>query len=221
MSERNTFRLAPSRDGIQLANALRIWSQGEEFYVASRHNVNIGKISFHRNGNWQHRLGNGVHRLAQPLQLSGGWLHALEIVHLIGEGVLLPLNQRESAVTLIETPPMHKFLLNIIYSKSVQATNLRLPVEMYGGAVLKNMRLRSGKTLIVIGRIMPFTPEDQMAITDMREKVRVNFDKLPTANDVYIEALHHHYHYVTGNVIHIHPLGQDSFGVTEPCKVDS
>lgn len=217
MADRNILRIAPSRGGVQIANAWRFWSQGDEFYAAARNTAALGKISFHRNGNWQHRAATGMSRLSPGLRLSAGWLHVLELVYLIGADTLLPLDQREEAVILVDTPSFHKLLLDLLLSDSSRQSHSGPPPEMRG-TVLKTLRLRSGKILLVIGRVMPFTSEDQAAIADMRAKLRINFSASPNANEVYAEASLHSFQQGAGNIVQVIPIGSESLAVEGSAK---
>ena len=208
MQKEKALRVAPSRDGIQVANAWRFWAQGDEFYAAARDMAKLGKISFHSRFNWQFRAGSFVNRLAPPLPLSNNWLHALEIVFLIGSNVLLPLAQREEKVTLIETPEGYKLLVDLLLSRGSRVPP-SLPAET-AGSVLATHRLRSGAQLVATTRTLVFTETDQAIIADTRAKLRVNFTEDPPTSGVYVEATWQTFSPKTGNVIGVIPVGCDS-----------
>jgi hypothetical protein len=220
MANRNVIRIAPVRDGAQIANAWRFWSQGDEFYAAARDAVNFGKISFHRNGNWQLRTGTVMQRLAPGLKLTGGWIHALELVYLVGDGVLLPKSQCEENVMKVDVPGLSKLLIDLIISGSSRQPS-HIPAEMRG-TTLKVLGLRSGQTLMIIGRVMPFNKQDMLAIADMRAKLKVSYaTNLPAEDDAYIEASMHSFRPGQGNIIQVIPVGTETFVVDPTAHVAS
>ena len=82
------------------------------------------------------------------------------------------------------------------------------------GAPLKTLRLRSGKLLVVIGRVLPLEADDRERIAEVRNKLRVNFrERLPIASDAYAEASWQSFSADGGNVIQVIPVGQDSFAI--------
>jgi hypothetical protein len=212
MADRSVLRVAPVRRGQQIASAWRIWAQGDEFYAAGRDAIRLGKISFHSSDNWQLRLGAMMQRLSPGLPLSGGWRHALGLVFLIAEDVLLPRDQREDKVAAIETPREHKLLIDLLVTDSPTRRS-HMPFEIQGD-VLREVILRSGRTLLVLARVLPFTVDDFAAISDMRSKLRVNFkERLPERHETYIEATLTSFVAGRGNVLQVIPVGPDSFAV--------
>ncbi|RIK45776.1 MAG: hypothetical protein DCC58_05405 [Chloroflexi bacterium] len=200
------------RNGVQIAGAWRIWTQGDEFYAAGRDAVRLGKISFHRNNNWQLRLGTMMQRLAPGLLLSGSWRHALELIFLVSDDVLLPKAQREEKVVAVETPLQHKLLIDLLLTDSADRRSL-MPVEVQG-SVLREVILRSGKTLLVLGRVLPFTSEDFAAVADMRSKLRVSFrERIPERHEAYVEATLTSFAPGRGNVLQIIPVGPEALAV--------
>jgi hypothetical protein len=206
------FRVAPSRSGVQIANAWRIWAQGSEFYAAARDVIRLGKISFHSNFYWRYEVGDLALRLAEPLKLTSRWLHALELVFLIDTGVLLPLTQCEAGSSLVETPEGAKLVLNLLLSSDAKGPRLSPPPEI-GGHPIHSYRLRSGATLLVVARVMPLDNSNQALIAETRAKLRVNVkDNVPSAN-VYVEASWNEFSPRTGNVLAVIPVGTDSLAV--------
>lgn len=217
MSEDKILRVAPVRDGAAIAYAWRFWSQGDEFYAAARDLVNIGKISFHRNGNWQLRAGKAMTRLAPGIKLPGGWTHALELVFLVGKGVLIPRSQQEEHVTQIETTAAQKLLIDLLICEpSRQPAPLPIGIR---GTLLKALALRNGCVVHVVSRVMPLNESDNFAIADMRSKLRVNFDqRLPISNEMYAEASSISFNQNGGNVIQIIPVGSETFSLNKPSQ---
>jgi hypothetical protein len=211
MAERTVLRVAPQRDNQQATNAWRIFTQGDEFYAAPRNMIQHGKVSFHRNFNWQYRVGSAAVRLVEPIRLSQGWLLALEIAFLIDQHVLLPLEQRESNVKLVETASGYKLLVRLLLSSDVKRQNLRPPSDI-GGSLLADQRLRSGATLLVTSRVMPLSDQDRALIGDVRHKLKVNFSAWPTG-EVYIEEILAFFKPSKGNVIVIIPTGLETIGI--------
>lgn len=136
----------------------------------------------------------------------------LELVFLVGDGVLLPTDQHEADVLLLDTPTAHKLFIDLlVHEPSRHAA--RLPAEMQG-RTLKSLGLRSGRVVHIVGRVMPLTPHDTSAIAEMRAKLRVTFSgELPARDATYIEALLHSFKAGHGNVIQIFPVGTETFAV--------
>jgi hypothetical protein len=208
MRKENALRVAPGRDGVQVANAWRFWAQGDEFYAAARDMAKLGKVSFHSRFNWQFRAGTVANRLAPPLSLSNSWLHALEIVFLVDRNVLLPLAQREDKVALIETPEGYKLLVDLLLSTGGRVPT-SLPAEMVGNVQAAH-RLRNGAQLLAVTRTLALTDADRALITETRAKLRVNFTQDPPTSGVYVEATWQTFSPTTGNAIGIVPVGYDS-----------
>ena len=205
MKKNRVIRVAPARDGKQIASAWRFWVQGNEFYAAPRDVATLGKISFHSNFNWQYRLGKAVFRLARPLRLSENFLHAIQLSFLVEAGVLLPLNQAETKVGLIEVPAGFKLVLNLLISPHSQTPGLTPPVEI-GGTVLVSHRLRGGSSLITTSRILEMDANDLSIIKDIQEKIRINFTSLPNKKQVFAEAAWNQFDERTGNAMVIVPV---------------
>jgi len=215
MQREHALRVAPSRGGRQIASAWRFWAQGDEFYAASRDAAALGKISFHKNFKWQYRLGTTTTRLAVPLRLSLGWLHAVQISFLVEADVLLPLKRADAKVRLIEVPEGSKLVLNVLVSSETRRPVLKPPAEI-GGTVLDSDRLRGGASLIVTGRGLKMDANDRSIVADVRDKLRINFTGRPNANEVFAEAAWHEFDARTGNAIAIIPVGFETIQVAHP-----
>ena len=203
------LRIAPSRQHSQMAGAWRIWAQGNETYAAARDAVRVGKVSLHSNGNWQYQIGTSLQRLASPLVMSGGWLHALQIAFLISDGVLTPINDADEDARLIEVPPGTKLVLNILHSQGA-AQAMRTPPKEIGGPVTFHSRLRNGRNALVTSRIMPIDALDERIIADTRAAVRTQWTGTPNPADVYLEASWHQFDATSGNAIAVIPLGPEA-----------
>lgn len=209
MPERSIVRVAPSRDGVQAANAWRIWIQGDEFYAGSRSMAHDAKISFHRHLNWQFRVDKSVTRLAPPLRLSDGWLHALEISFLVDQGVLQSMDMKPDKVKMIETPTGQKLLINLMLSSHNKRPGFIPPKEI-GGQLVGAQRLRSGATFIVTHRVMSMTDSDRTVIQDLRSKLKVTYNERPPKEDVYVEAFSCSFSDKTGNVVAVVTTGYET-----------
>lgn len=158
-----------------------------------------------------------MQRLSPGLQLSGGWRSTLQLVFLIADDVLLPLDEREDKVVSIETPNGHKLLIDLLLTDSPERRSL-MPVEVQG-TVLQEFVLRGGKTVLVLGRVLPFTNEDVAAIADMRSKLRVNYEgPMPDRRhrDAYVQAALTSFEEERGNIYLVIPVGLDSFVIKPP-----
>ena len=205
MNKGHALGVAPSRDGKQIALAWRFWAQGDEFYAASRDAIKLGKISFHKNFNWQYRLGDALFPLARPLRLSDDWLHAVQLSFLVKAGVLLPLSQGDTRVSLVDVPVGAKLVLNLLVSLHTRKPMLTPPAQI-GGAVILSHRLRGGTSLIMTYRILEMDTNDLSVIDDIQAKLRINFTSLPDSSEVFAEAVWHQFDARTGNTIVVVPV---------------
>ena len=207
MPEDKQVRVAPVRGGVQIASTWRIWTQGNEFYAATRSAATISKISFHNNFNWQWRAGRDVQRLARPTLAAPGWFEAVRIAFLVDTDVLVPKGQEDSRTRLIETPADHKLSLIIWVS---ERSAIAFPRTIAGGHPLLKATLRDGRRLFVAANSLPFKQIDRELIADFRAKLRIEYSERPSEEDVYGEAVYSDCSPVTGNKIAIIPVGYDS-----------
>ena len=206
MSSRKAFRVAPSRDGVRAASTWRLWGSGDEFYVAVRDAAHASKVSFHRNGKWQLRIGAATKRFLATRSPLPGWLHAVSIQWIIFPGVLRPLIVGEEKVELLEVPEEHKLALNILLSPRETRLERSLPTE--GGAFVWRQQLRNGKLLLAHAVVLPLTQQDREgAMSVLQEAPILTYDRLPDAKDVYAELAWFTTRSEVGNLVLVLPLG--------------
>lgn len=185
----------------------RLWVQGSEFYLGTRRFVSLGKISFHRNFNWQYRLGSSVTKLGPPLQLSNGWLLALQLAFLFDEDTPHLLNGEPEGPTLIETPLHHKCLISFVVRSADRSAKIRSQSTV-DGAVIKTLHLRDGSTILAIADVRPREEQDEIIVQDMKEKLRVKMTSEPPADSFHVEVSDHRFG-PRGNVIAVIGLGPE------------
>lgn len=207
MGEVKQVRVAPARNGIQIANTWRIWTQGNEFYAATRSATAISKISFHNNFNWQWRSGTGVQRLARPIPAAPGWFEAARVVFLVDSGVLVPIGQADSRTYLVETPLGHKLSVIICVS---ERPSVPFASAVAGSHPVLKATLRDGRRLFVVACSFPFTDADRELMAKFREGLRINYFVRPSEESTYAEGWYSDCSPATGNKIAIIPLGYDS-----------
>ena len=223
MPEDKQIRVAPVRGGVQIASTWRIWTQGNEFYAATRSVATISKISFHNNFNWQWRSGREVQRLARPILAAPGWFEAARIAFLVDPDVLVPKDQEDSRTRLIETPGGHKLSVIIWVS---ERSAIPFPRTTAGGQPLLKATLRDGRRLFVAANSLPFKEVDRELIAEFRAKLRIEYSERPSEDATYGEAWYSDCSPVTGNKIAIIPVGYDSVQqeserAPEPMRRDS
>jgi len=171
----------------------------------------LGKVSFHPGLNWQFRVGTAVQRLAPPLSLADGWMHALELRFLITPNCFLPIEDRERDVPFAEIAEGENLIVNILWAPDGQAAG-DIPAMMGGQAIWRH-RLSGGESVAVTSRAMPMSESDTTLADEVISKLRVNFRKPPVLSDTFIEAEWMSFHPQNGNVVVIIPVDSRVVGV--------
>lgn len=173
------------------------------------------KVSVHASGQIHMRLGRrDLQPLAPPLLLDGSdWYHALEIRYLIGpDRSVRPhvkkLKKKEKAY-LIDVSDGNALVLDLMVAPAGP-----LPVEapQFGGAKpLWRTSLTDGRHVLLIGRVMQLSTEDQSRIEDLRgpDGPKVTFDR-ETPTSVDVELTHVCWNNAGGNVVLIVPSGSEA-----------
>jgi hypothetical protein len=219
----NSIRIAPQRDGKQVANLWRIWAQGDELYLATRNTGKEMKVSLHSSGRWAMEGWNYKFDFGPPTQLSvAGWVHAIRLNFLVGNNPAEPINahpiKKSKPAILVETPVGHRLLLDVLLGPSGTTAESHLPAEMNGQRLL-NLILRNGSQIVVVARVGPMLPPELIRLTEVRKDLRTQMSYMPKpgkAHGEYIELLSNVNG--SGNVILIIPLGMDTFVVDESKK---
>ncbi len=81
----------------QCSSVWRIWTQGDEAYVAVRNFITQAKLSLHASGDWIFRAGDLVVAYRRPLPYQSGWTR--------GPGILIPHNELDLRVPYFDTRP--------------------------------------------------------------------------------------------------------------------
>jgi hypothetical protein len=208
MSSRKAYRIAPSRDGHRVASAWRFWRSGDEFYAAVRNAAHLTKVSFHRNGNWQLRMGAATKRLMATRHYLPGWLHVVSIQWFLYPGSLRPLTSGSEDVELVEVPEDHKLAVNIILSTTKAGSDPPLPRE--GGRFVWREHLRDSRLVVVHAVTLPLAEQDHEARARiLREAPPLTYETKPDPADVYAEISIYTTRPESGNVIGIAPLPPD------------
>jgi hypothetical protein len=215
----HSLSVAPVRNDKQIANMWRVWTQGDEIYLATRNATKIFKVSLHSGGNWFVHLGGGPRQnLGPSLPLSlPGWSHAVELSFLVGEDTLPPKNfvkvKPRSRALLVRTPSGSKLLVDVLLAPRGVGQVAHLPKEM-NGTRLMNATLRDGTGVVVIGRVAAMTSADYAKIDEVRgpSGVQVHTDRPMTPGESVVEIFGVQPNVKGGgNVIQIVPLGPECF----------
>lgn len=215
MKKTKVVRFAPSREGTLLASTWRLWVQGDGCYLAGRDTASIGKISFHRNFNWQYRVGSALHRLAPPLKRSDGWSHGVQLAFFVDDDVIRPFGVTDAPHLRFEIPCGHKGLVNILFSPRGIGATARIPGD-FGGTVLGQLPLRSGSAVVATATIAERTAQENAFVHETREKLRINLTEPPAPGEFFAEATWFNSNREAGNIVAVIPVGLDSVVVDRP-----
>lgn len=158
MGARDKFRLAPTREGITVASPWRFWGQGAELYLGPREAIDLVKVSIHRSGVWQLRVGNDVRPLPVRGMISGGWVHALAMYWIVLPGAGSPENELDAKVHRAEFAAGEVLIVNLLIAPESGpfAPPSRSPRASFPWAT----RLRDGRCVLLHQVPQPLTPGD-------------------------------------------------------------
>jgi hypothetical protein len=207
MSISKIFRAAPSRLDRRAASIWRFWHQGDEFYAAARDSTHAAKISFHRNGNWQARVGPASQRFTSSRLITPDWLHALSVHWILLPDAFLPKSSGHENCTLVEVPNDCNLILNLVVSTtgSALAQPRVPPVQSF----VWYQRLRSGRILAIDLLTELQTDHDREIASWLRREGTFTVDKLPGPDAFYAELAWLATR-AEGNTVVIVPVGPDS-----------
>ena len=213
----SSLSIGPNRNGVFVAKAWRIWSQGDEFYAAQRDGVSIAKVSFH-SSRWRFDCEDKRVELGAPLALSlPGWSLALQIKFLVRDNpmssVLLKKIKPSGSAIGVETPPGSKLLVNILCAPQGTVLTSPIPQDMDGVRFVA-LPLRTEGTVVVTAKLAPLDGHDIANIARV-SALRIH----ATVSDLHnhppnVESIEAHFKN-TGNVIVVVPLAEDSLHLTQ------
>jgi hypothetical protein len=192
----SSLRFGPMRRGRLIASLWRIWTQGDEVYIANRNESNCLRASLHSSGKWFFHHGQRRTDLVAPWTMPGGdWLHALELAFLIADGTA-PMRERRAVKSAkpalaIETPTDHKLALNILLGTRRDSVHEAPLPDIMNGPILFRSRLTSGVPVVVVGRVVPFSEQDREVLHyhQVTLGVRVNVSGTESIEDPQGELL--------------------------------
>ena len=205
MAESKVLRVAPVRNGMQLATAWRIWTQGDEFYAAQKSSIGFSKISFHRNGNWQLAMGAHCLKLGPGMNFGHGWTLALQIAFLVDDGVSTPPHHQDDQFSEVVVGRSSRMNLNLMIAESAHVFQRGLPIS---GALVKAFLLRSGRFLVVSSELYPLSDSNFTSIRNIRTQLEVNLDS-PPQEPFYVEAVSSAFEPAGANIISVIPVGDE------------
>lgn len=228
--EGKAFRFAPARDQRPLTTFWKVWSEGNEVYLASRNNAGNQHISVHQSGAIHYRMGVKQKQDLAPLMRlpSGRWQHAVELRFLVSEGALPPLNELKSLKNrnahVLAVPESFVLHVNLLICDASSTLEPPLPPEfMPAGELLWRSRLRDGRTAALIGRALLESDENAAHVRYIRSELRptVTFER-SGSGDRRVEIYHLHWSASGGNVVLIVPMGGEAFrSDDEPMHADA
>ena len=150
----------------------RVWTQGDEAYVAVRSFITVAKLSLHSNGYWQFRADRLVAAYRRPSPYQPGWTR--------GPGILVPHNDldmrlpyfdprtRDQLCWLPQPRPGHMAQIAIHFV----APDVHRETWMNGRdaelAILAALKLRNAGHLCVFRSDRAFTAEERSRIAERR-----------------------------------------------------
>ncbi len=166
------FRVAPGQSGQPVASFWRFWVEGRELYAVNRDSGST-KISVHASGQIHMRLEKrDLQLLAPALTLVGSrWNHALEIRYLIAPDRFRPAPKRlkkEEKAFLVEVADGNALILNLMVAAAGAVTNSGPPPQFGGARQLWKSSLADGRSVLLVGRVIPLDAENQNHIERLR-----------------------------------------------------
>lgn len=225
VAKSKVLRLAPVRNGKQVASTWRIWTQGDECYLAMRHAVQSAKISLHRNHNWQLRIGHAVYRLVPSSGLPDNWVLPIQLAFFVDSDAFHPLQGKCGQSTAIDIPDGDKLIVNVLFAPASGSDDLDLPPQFWRNKVLGQLPLTSGRRVVVTAALFERTMQDDMDVKRIRANLKIKASKPRHSprGAIYAEAMELSRNVTTrggasgliANVAYIVPVGEDSLVVTE------
>jgi hypothetical protein len=193
------------------------WVQKDEIYITHRAGGHELKVSVHSTGQVHMYMGLRNKQLfAPPLVLgNGSWRGALEIRFLLGAGAdvpperMLKMKKKKDKALLVEVLDGQTLCLDLLVSAQAGPAPA-LPNECPGAAQIWRTRLRDGRYVVLLSRIIPFDEQSTSVLRHIRieRQLKLNFVGSPPREAPYGEALHAYWS-DHGNVIFVVPLGAE------------
>lgn len=184
-SDRRQYRFSMGSAADPCSSVWRIWTQGDEAYVAVRNMIGVAKLSLHSNGYWQFRAGNMVARYRRPAPYRSGWTR--------GPGILIPHNpldmrlpyydalQRDRTDWLEQPAQDSMAQIALQFGPRVREPGSWSPEREKGVSVLTTLKLRTGGALHVFRSDRPITAEESSRIHQIRSVME---SKHPTSTEI-------------------------------------
>ena len=172
LTEGKQFRFCFGTQDDPCSSVWRIWTQGDEAYVAVRNFITVAKLSLHSTGYWQFRADRLVAAYRRPRPYQPGWTR--------GPGILVPHNDLDMRLPYYDPRPRdHLFWLPQPESGKIAQVAMHfvapdVPRESWmrgsdaGLSLLAALRLRAGGRLCVFRADRPFTSDEVRRIAERR-----------------------------------------------------
>jgi hypothetical protein len=184
VTERKQYRFALGSSDDQLSSAWRLWTQGDEAYLATRTFVSVAKLSMHSNGYWQF----GIEKLAvpyrRPASYRTGWVRGPGVlIHHNDLDLRLPYYQpsSEHKITWLRQPLVgHVAQFGLRFVDPTVSKRAMAASEGEGTELIAVLRLRTLGHLCVFRTDRPITIDEAAQVAETR---RVIESKHPVASD--------------------------------------
>jgi hypothetical protein len=183
--ENKALRFAPGRDRERLQiegpsfSIWKIWAEGSEVYALSRM-MGSTKLSAHASGQIHLTMAaKQKHILSPPTRIGTSvWTHAVELRFLRSDDALKPPDQKppkkkKDTVFLIALPDGFALIANLIFAPAGSPLDLPLPIEFAGASALWRTKLRDGRIVVLISRVLPLDDKNREHIENLR-KIQIN-----------------------------------------------
>jgi hypothetical protein len=172
------FRFSLGSAADPCSSIWRIWTQGDEAYVAVRNMITVAKLSLHSSGYWQFRADDLIADYRRPLSYRHGWTR--------GPGIIIPHNPLDLRLPYYDpvssdlihwlAPPaegsMAQFALH--FAAPDLASGSWSPDGEPGVELLASLNLRTDGQLCVFRSDRPITPDEHRRIVERRAILEAN-----------------------------------------------
>jgi hypothetical protein len=186
--EGKQLRFALGTKADPCSSAWRVWTQGDEAYVAFRTAISVAKLSLHANGYWPFRIENKIVEYRRPAPFPPGWTR--------GPGILIAHNDLDlrlpyydprpgDRITWLPQPePDHVAQFAIRFVDSTIRRRDWMDPAHAGGIPIAALKLRSLGVLCVHRNDRRLTAEELKQVA-MRREILESKQPTETAERVF------------------------------------
>lgn len=165
-----TYRFAMGSPDDPCSATWRLWTQGDEAYLAARAMSSVAKMSLHSNGQWQFRVDKKVSNWRRPKPFRPGWI--------IGPIIVIPHNNLARRLPYVDPNPTEKIAwleqpasgmvaeVKVLIAGPAATFGKWTPTDEPGCVSLATLAFRHSGQLRVVRQDRPLLPaeSDQISI---------------------------------------------------------